>query len=307
MELSVIIPVYGAVDTLRRCVESLSVGSTDDYEVVLVDDGATDGSGTLCDELAAADDHIRVIHTTNRGPSAARNTGLEQARGELIYFADADDYLEKGTVDQVMQLLRDNTETDIVEFPAMIYFKGSRQWLLPLQTETFINGRDYWLKTQGYTHTYVWNKMYRRKLFSGLRFPEGQIYEDAELMPRLLERARRIETTEKGFYYYCDNPKSLTAQSDGRKLRWLLEAYVRTYVEWGMESEPRATDFYLKMLNAQLDVYPSTGDILLPKPSRSLQPKAVEGVTSRIKLRLVSLLGVTGLCRIYKLKQKVRW
>ena len=91
---SVVIPVYNAKSSLKRCVDSWLAQSRSDLELLLVDDGSTDGSAGLCDELADSDPRIRVIHQKNSGVSAARNAGIQEACGEYVLFTDSDDYVE---------------------------------------------------------------------------------------------------------------------------------------------------------------------------------------------------------------------
>ena len=96
MSISVIIPCYRAAATLRRAVDSALTGAPADLEVLLVDDGSPDDTGTLCDELAAADPRVRALHRANGGAGAARNTGLDAAHGDWVLFLDADDALLPG-------------------------------------------------------------------------------------------------------------------------------------------------------------------------------------------------------------------
>ena len=92
--ISVIVPVYNVEPWLRQCLDSIVGQTYGDLEILLVDDGSTDRCGAVCEEYARADARIRVFHTENRGLSAARNLGLREARGELIGFVDADDWIE---------------------------------------------------------------------------------------------------------------------------------------------------------------------------------------------------------------------
>ena len=92
--ISIIIPVYNVEKWLRRAVESLQKQTFDDFEIILVDDGSTDSSGVICDDLARKDDRISVIHQQNAGAATARNNGIKQARGEYLYFMDGDDWCE---------------------------------------------------------------------------------------------------------------------------------------------------------------------------------------------------------------------
>ena len=92
--ISVIVPVYNVEPYLRRCVESILHQTYQNLEVLLVDDGSTDASGIICDEYAAIDDRVTVIHQKNGGLSAARNMGTDRARGEYLCFVDSDDLLD---------------------------------------------------------------------------------------------------------------------------------------------------------------------------------------------------------------------
>ncbi len=111
---SLILPVYNVQDYLERCVRSILAQSFTDYEMILVDDGATDGSGALCDALALQDPRIFVVHKENGGLSSARNAGMEHARGQYIWFIDSDDWIEDGSLKMLSEAVRE--PVDIVKF-----------------------------------------------------------------------------------------------------------------------------------------------------------------------------------------------
>lgn len=117
MQFSIIVPVYNVAPYLRQCVDSLLSQNYEDYEILLIDDGSTDDSGSICDEYAAQSDRIRVIHQENHGLSGARNTGLDHARGEWIVFVDSDDWVES---DMLFLLNREmqRTRADVYCFNA---------------------------------------------------------------------------------------------------------------------------------------------------------------------------------------------
>lgn len=104
--VSVIVPVYNILDCLERCVDSLLAQTYKKMEILLVDDGSTDGTGTLCDQLAEKDSRIRVFHKENGGSSSARNVGIQQARGEYLGFVDSDDYVEPDMYERLLEVLR---------------------------------------------------------------------------------------------------------------------------------------------------------------------------------------------------------
>ena len=113
--LSFIVPVYNVSPYLRKCVDSLLMQDCEDNEIILVDDGSTDDSGTICDELAAAYENIRVIHQQNGGLSAARNAGLKAAEGEYICFVDSDDYWEENVLGGLMEQV-EREKLDVLRF-----------------------------------------------------------------------------------------------------------------------------------------------------------------------------------------------
>ena len=127
MKLSVIIPVYRADATLKRCVESVLSQGCESMEVILVDDGSPDDCPRQCDDWAQRDARIRTIHKANGGLSDARNAGLEIATGDYLTFVDADDYLAPNTYQQLMKQLCESPETDLLEYPAYIRYGASDQ------------------------------------------------------------------------------------------------------------------------------------------------------------------------------------
>ncbi len=184
--ISVIIPVYNVEKYLAECVDSVLGQSYIDYEVILVDDGATDSSGTLCDTYAARDPRIRVIHRENGGLSAARNTGLKAARGEYVYFLDSDDYIEPKTL-ELLATKAEQENADVVFFDGYVFFdecpeddsvsRYTRK--VPYPTR---QGREMLaalLKNDEY-RTAVPLMLFRRDYLTekGLWFEEGIIHED---------------------------------------------------------------------------------------------------------------------------------
>lgn len=119
--VSVVIPVYNVEKYLAECVDSVLRQTYTDYEIILVDDGATDSSGQMCDEYAQKDARIRVIHQPNGGLSAARNTGLKAARGEYVYFLDSDDYIETCALEHLVAVA-DQEQADVMFFDGYVFF-----------------------------------------------------------------------------------------------------------------------------------------------------------------------------------------
>lgn len=193
--ISVIVPVYNIMDCLPRCVQSLRRQTYRRLEILLVDDGSTDGTGQLCDRLAREDERIRVIHKANGGTSTARNLGIEQAGGEYLGFVDSDDYVEPDMYMQLyraadrnagwlIQLGRDEVDEQGKQLPGVCE--------LP-QEEKRIDSEDFLrelLMHRG--DCSLCTKLVPRNLLGEERFPERQLNEDFHLMIRLLQHAEGV-------------------------------------------------------------------------------------------------------------------
>lgn len=293
MKLSIIVPVYRVEATLNRCVESILSQSFSDFELLLIDDGSPDGCPQICDQWADRDNRIKVIHRPNGGLSAARNSGLDKAQGEFVTFIDSDDYIGDGTLATVMNVMGGN---DFVEYPIFRFYGSSRQSLLSFHEAVYTNMDDYWLACQAYLHTYACNKVYRRNLFDGVRYPVGRVFEDFHTLPLLLRKCHQVATTAQGLYYYCWNEQGITATAQGEQLRQLLDAHLSACM-------PMDDRYYLHLLNIQMDVYEMTGD------SPRLQPRFIKpfGTFKQIlKAITLNTLGIRGICRLNKIIHKMR-
>ena len=291
MKLSVIIPVYRVETTLDRCVESVLSQNISDMEVILVDDGSDDACPVLCNQWQEKDKRVSVIHKRNGGLSDARNVGLKKATGEYLTFVDSDDYLEPGTYSQVLPLM-DNC--DIVEFPVEKSVNGEKIDSLDLQERTYDNMKDYWINEEVYDHCYAWNKIYRRELFDGIKFPVGRVFEDIHTLRRLLLNAKCVKTTTKGKYHYCMNEKGITATAKGPELEMLLDAHLAALKHWYTPA------YYMRILNTQMDVYELTGKAPMLR-FRYISPLASGlSLLLRIKALTQDILGIKGICILNK-------
>lgn len=208
-DISVIVPVYEVEPYLPTCLDSLIAQTKKEIEILVVDDGSPDNCGRICDEYAAKDSRIRVIHQENRGLSAARNIALDIAAGDYVMFADSDDWVLPTFCETAYRLITEH-DADIVIF-AYERWRDSRS--VPIHLPDEAEG----LKTQReacallYTEIgdYSWNKICRRSLFDSIRFPEGRLYEDVGTTYRLVFLAKRIWYAPEVLYYYRDRPGSI--------------------------------------------------------------------------------------------------
>ena len=284
MKLSVIIPVYQVEQTLEQCVGSVLQQEFEDMEIILVDDASPDNCPQICDKLQQEHSNIRTIHQQNGGLSAARNSGIREAKGEFITFVDSDDWLERETIRPLMNFLNENPGIDLLEYPADI--KNCTR--LQLCEKVYNNATDYWIQTRAYEHTYAWNKVYRTSLFKEVAYPEGKVFEDVWTLPQLLQKAKTVATTDRGLYHYRDNPSGITAKAKGNELTSLLEAHL---------SSPFPTPL-IHLLNIQLDVFRHTGKVLLPD---GLPINRKCSFTDKIKLLIYKHLGINRLCKMHKI------
>ena len=293
MRLSIIIPIYNVEDTLQRCLESVLAQVDETMEVVLIDDGSTDSSGQIAQDMTAGRGNCRLIQQTNKGLSAARNAGIEVATGDYLTFVDSDDFIAEGTYAALLAVLASHPDYDILEYPALLYY-GSRtkQRLLTFSDTTISSIRDYWLGG-AHLHSYACNKLFRRELFADVRFPEGKVFEDVYTYPFLLQRAKVVATTSAGLYYYCQNDKGITAQAGGKELNDLLEAHLKHLKLWG-ELTPA---YYQSLVNIQIDVYEAThAEPILP----------VLPYKGTLKLFILHLIGLKRLCQLTQFIHKIR-
>ena len=163
--VSVIVPIYNTAAYLSRCIESLVNQTISDLQIILIDDGSTDNSGAIADEWQAKDSRIEVYHQPNHGQSAARNAGLQHAKGKYIAFVDSDDYIDSNYFSTMLQAA--DAAIDCVQI-------GYRRM------DSFGNTIRTYHPRHFYQYTTPWGKMYRKTFIDQhhLRFPEGMIYED---------------------------------------------------------------------------------------------------------------------------------
>ena len=291
MKLTVIIPVYHVETTLDRCLESVTGQTFGDLEIILVDDGSPDRCPAICDAWAGKDRRINVIHKENGGLSDARNKALDAARGEYVTFVDSDDYLDTDTYTKVMTTAENH---DITEFPLFRHYGSAWQQELHFGSRVYSSAREYWLQGRAYEHCYAWNKIYRRRLFSDVRFPKGKVFEDVLTLPKLVSRARTIATVDDGMYYYCLNDTGITSTAGPQQMQALLDAHLEAMKSWCDDR------YYMHVLNIQSDVCELTGQSPT-LPLRRVSPLA-EGLSAAQRLKALTLttLGIDSTCKLNK-------
>ncbi len=215
--ISVIIPAYNVAPWLERCVNSVCGQTWRRLEILLVDDGSSDGTGALCEELARRDGRIRVFHTPNGGSSRARNVGVRAARGEYLGFVDSDDWIDPAMYAllletagssgaKIVSASRDeideggNRRADVCTPPKEVTFSPPQEFL----RELLLHRGDCSFCT----------KLVKRELFENLSFPEGELNEDFFLLVKMLPLAGGVVTLPQQFYHVYYRPESNTRRRD---------------------------------------------------------------------------------------------
>lgn len=293
--ISIIIPVYNTIDTLESCLNSIIRQAGADIQVIVVDDGSTDGSLQRALHLSAQHPSMEIYHKDNGGLSDARNYGILKATGQYLMFVDSDDTLDDHTLDSLRSVIMAHPEYDILEFG----IKGKRE--ITFAEHTYHDARRYWLEEKGYEHSYAWNKIYRRHLFTDISFPKGVVFEDVATIPSLLQKANVIATTPAGFYHYHFNPEGITEKAGGKEWRMLLSHHIKT-LEWAFNNSDLAMQYYMRAVDCQITTSQLTGDRpTLPSHPIRLGPLSLK---HKIKALAIKVVGLAALCRIYRLLSK---
>ena len=213
--LSIIVPVYNVKDYLEKCVQSILAQSFEDFELILVDDGSTDGSGQICDSFS--DERIHVFHQENGGQSSARNNGLRRIKGQFVMFCDSDDWYEdRNTFKHNIQILENHPEVDVLQFPTYSMTNGVKKPHFVSDADRVITGDEIfkeWYRGKDTISYECWNKIYRRDAIEGLFFQEGKVAEDIIFHQNLLPRVKCVYISCKGQYIYYTRQESTTHNS----------------------------------------------------------------------------------------------
>ena len=325
MKLSIIIPVYGTQDTLKRCIESVLQQSFTDYEMILIDDGSPDECPHMCDEYAQREERISVIHKSHHGLSDARNAGIERAKGEYITFIDSDDGIAEGTLQLLMDELTRYPQIDVLEYPIKERIgHPSQEKLLSFHPQNYKTSWEYWLNEQVYEHTYVCNKIFKKHLFKNIAFPQGKSFEDVQTLPYLISlipheeevNMPQIRVTDVGCYLYTWNGKGITANARYEDLLSLYTGQILAliYLFKNIENQETLLEKYQQslnllmthILNVLLDLYELSEKYencsSLIKYIKLMKTK---GLISSWKLKLLIIIGYKRLCKINRLIHKI--
>ena len=239
-EISVIVPVYKAEDYLHACVDSILSQTVSDFELILVDDGSPDGCGAICDDYAARDSRVRVIHQENQGQAAARNHALAAAKGEWVCFVDSDDAVHPQMLERLGQAAAESGAAmsmcrmlEAPEMPEDFSAPVEVRWeLLSMEEESLVALFD----AGDYPGWVACAKLIRRDLVRSHLFCPGRVYEDNEAVCHWIYGAKTVASIPYSLYFYRTNPDSTTQSRFSMKkldYLWALEGIIRFYSSVG--------------------------------------------------------------------------
>lgn len=280
--VSIVVPVYNTEKYIRRCIDSILAQTFTDYEVILVDDGSTDGSGNICDEYAAEDARVRVIHQENQGQAAARNHAVSIARGQWISFVDSDDVIHPQMIYELYHaamehdvkismcgcMENNHLTTDFFDSCNPVFHKQEIDE--PYLEKLFHQDKYYYWS--------VWGKLIDRQIFLEDPFENGRIYEDNAVICKWLVKAEICVYTEKQFYFYYINSMGTTkSQFRAKQLDylWALETQLIFYrqLHYRKMRSVVASVYVYELLYFQSEVQKRLED---HKTSRRLRGKLVK-------------------------------
>lgn len=215
--ITVICPVYDAEKYIHRCIDSVIHQTFTGWNLVLIDDGSPDRCGDICDAYAEKDKRIRVIHQKNIGVSATRNRGLDEVHTEYFYFLDSDDYLPNYALQTLYTMAREKDADIVVGGHSRVEPDGyihcdSDNWP---ELKTTADIQLAILRNQ--IPNFSCAKLFKRKLWDGIRYPVGQVMEDLYTAPRVFYQAKKIAITKNSLYFYSHENKGSIMSNGGAK------------------------------------------------------------------------------------------
>lgn len=212
--ISIIVPVYNTALYLSKCLNSIAAQTFTDFEVLMIDDGSTDGSGEICDQYSQSDSRFIAIHQSNQGVSASRNNGLKQARGNYIAFVDSDDYVHPQMLELLYKAIRQG-EYDLSVARYLSVNVGTEieiQRIIEFHSQE-LSAEDILCKLFGKSgediqYIVVWNKLYDRRLLANICFSALKVSEDLLFNVEVFSKVRQAIEVDSRLYYYTQRNTS---------------------------------------------------------------------------------------------------
>lgn len=255
-QISVIIPVFNTFRYLCRCIDTVVLQTYHPLEILLVDDGSTDGSGRICDDYARKYQNVRVCHIPNGGASLARRKGLELCSGEYVAFVDSDDVVEPDYIERLWNAMQKHG-TQIVAC-SMIKHKEGEAVVIDKQRDSSLLG--YTELHECFFHYEFWGfwgKIYLKSLFDGVYFPTATVNEDYVVMAQLFHKCKIMAFVDIPLYHYLTHdgslsnlPVSCRMMDEWTNKLWCYNFYKEHSPAWLKHAEAQAAETCCKLIAA---------------------------------------------------------
>lgn len=233
--ISIIVPVYNIRDYLEKCICSLIQQTYRNLEIILVDDGSTDGSGEICDQYSKRDARIKAYHKKNGGLSDARNYGIARMSGVYLAFVDGDDWVHP----QMYEVLLAVMQREGADLVSCDYEKEDPSFAeKPIEIKDIkynVFSKEQVIANLGIPRIVAWNKLYRAKLFDHIRYPYGKLHEDEYVIHEIIWQCKKVVFIEQAMYFYTTRDSSIVAKLTSKRIEDALT---------GLESRIRFTASY---------------------------------------------------------------
>lgn len=265
--ITLIVPIYMVEPYLNRCIKSLVTQTYQNLEIILVDDGSKDNCPAICDAWAKKDSRIRVIHRKNGGLSAARNSGIDAAKGEYLAFVDSDDFVSDEFIETLYQACKQTGSQiaqcryEYVDGDKMT--KDKEEVTEPMEVysgKEMIKGMSW---RDGAYNVVAWNKLYHKSLFESVRYPKGRIHEDEATTHKLFYQAERVAFVYRFLYGYYTGGTSITRDKFSKKrLDWEWAVRNRLIFLKNRQETEILIPMYKIYMDGTIDLYYKTKELL---------------------------------------------
>ncbi len=257
--ISIVVAVYNAEQFVERCINSIIDQTYENLEIILVDDGSTDRSGIICDQMGALDRRIRVIHKENGDGRNPTNVGIEASNGSYIGIVDDDDYICKETYAEMVELILSENVDMVVCNYAYVNEKGEDLGAeSPIIEDEIISPHEYLRRlTEPMNSYYVtcWNRLYKRWILENNPFPVGYVYGDSYNVHRFIDKCHRIAITKNKYFFYTQREGSQSRSSTDYRFFNLIDSYAerveyfyeRDYYDLIHDTVEQLADIYVQI------------------------------------------------------------